>query len=255
MLLFNPRQRIICFGTNQGKISQVLQHIRLLILDLDYLVFDCAFLKDQALKQSLAALRGTISAGVQLPSDRINVEEGFRDHGFRWTRHLDIGLSEEGLSHLQQAYGILENRLVNSGIGKIHQGIKEFIMTCRQSRLAVALGADAARDYMCAVIERHQLDSLFQFALCTEEFGAGNAIEMLGEIMHQAEVNPSETLALGTRPHFFEAARHLDVLAIGCGWGLSSHDGLADSDLQSLSLKQVIPAIERADVLAFQRSR
>jgi len=231
----------------------VFRHIRLLILDLDYLVFDCALLKLQALRQGLIALADAIPQSVRLP-DNVDAEEGFRDHGFRWIRHLEIGLNEEGLEHLQQAYGIHENRLLESGIGKIFHGIEEFIMNCRQLNLAVALGAEASRDYLLAVVDRHQLDNLFQIALCTEEFGVGNADEMVEEIMRQAEVNPSETLVLGTRPHFFQAAHNLDVLTIGCGWGLRRHNGLAEADLQSLTLAQLYPALQKADNLASQYS-
>ncbi len=231
----------------------MFRHIRLLILDLDYLVFDCALLKLQALRQGLIALADAIPQSVRLP-DIVDAEEGFRDHGFRWIRHLEIGLNEEGLEHLRQAYGIHESRLLESGIGKIFHGIEEFIMNCRQLNLAVALGAEASRDYLLAVVDRHQLDNLFQIALCTEEFGVGNADEMVEEIMRQAEVNPSETLVLGTRPHFFQAAHNLDVLTIGCGWGLRRHNGLAEADLQSLTLAQLYPALQKADNLASQYS-
>jgi phosphoglycolate phosphatase-like HAD superfamily hydrolase len=231
----------------------VFRHIRLLILDLDYLVFDCATLKVQALRQSLISMADAIPQSVRLP-DIADAEEGFREHGFRWIRHLEIGLNEEALGHLQQAYGIHENRLIESGIGRIHQGIEEFIVNCRQLNVAVALGAEASRNYLLTVVDRHQLDSLFQIALCTEEFGAGSADEMLGEIMHQAEVNPSETLVLGTRPRCFQAAHNLDVLTIGCGWGLRRHNGLAEADLQSLTLAQLYPALQRADTLASQYS-
>ena len=231
----------------------MLQHIRLLILDLDYLVFECSHLKAHALKQCMAVLDETYPLNAPLP-DNVNVEEGFRDYGFRWIRHLETGLDEKGLERLEQTYGIHETQMVNSGAGRVYSGVREFAVQCRQSNLAVALGADARRDYMLAVIDRYELDSFFQFALCTEEFGTGDAAEMLEEIMRQAEVNPSETLALGTRPHFFQSAKSVDIRTVGCGWGIGNHESLADADMQSLDLKQLFPAIQKADALAFQRS-
>lgn len=226
-----------------------MQHIRLLILDLDYLVFDCAQLKVQALRQGLISLADSIPQDVRLP-DVIDAEEGFRDHGFRWTRNLEIGLGEEGLAHLQQAYELNESRLVEAGAGGIFPGIEDFLLKCRSLDVAASLGADASRDYLVSVTDRHQLDRLFDITMCTEEFGAGSADEMIGELMQHAQVNPSETLVLGTRPHFFQAAHNLDVLTIGCGWGIRRHEGLADADLQSLTLSQLYPAIEKADGLA-----
>ncbi len=231
----------------------MLQHIRLLILDLDYLVFDCSYLKAHALKQCAVALDDTISLDVGL-LNRVNAEEEFRDHGFRWIRHLEVGLNDESQNQLEQTYGILETRMINSGVGRIYSGIEEFIVQCRQSNLAVSLGADAQRDYMLAVIDQYELDSLFQFALCAEEFGAGNIAEMLEEIMHQAEVNPSETLTFGTRPHYFRSAKSVDIRTIGCGWGIGNHDHLAGADMQSLTLAELFPAINRADALGFQHS-
>ena len=231
----------------------MLRHIRLLVLDLDYLVFDCAALKLQALRQSLISLADTIPQNVRLP-DALDAEEGFRDHGFRWMRHLEIGLDEEKTEYLQQAYSLNESLLVEKGIGSIFPGVREFVAGCRQSEVAVALGADASREYMVSVVERHRLDNLFEITLCTEEFGAGSAEEMLDEIMHYSEVNPSETLVLGTRPQYFQAAHNLDIMAIGCGWGIRQHNGLGEADLQALTLSQLYPAVQKADDFTSQYS-
>jgi phosphoglycolate phosphatase-like HAD superfamily hydrolase len=231
----------------------VLQHIRLLVFDLDYVVFDCALLKVQALRQSLISLADSIPQDVRLP-DAVDAEEGFRDHGFRWMRYLEIGLNEESLENLHQAYELNEGRLLEAGKGRIFPGMQKFIADCRKSDVAVALGADASRDYLVSVTDRHQIDSLFQIALCTEEFGVGSAHEMLLEIMHHAEVNFSETLVLGTRPKFFHAAHSLDLLTVGCGWGIHQHGALAEADLQSLTFSQLLPAIQKADQLASQYS-
>jgi phosphoglycolate phosphatase-like HAD superfamily hydrolase len=231
----------------------VLQHIKLLVLDLDYLVFDCALLKVQALRQGLISLADAIPQNIRLP-DAVDAEEGFRDHGFQWTKFLEIGLDEENLEHLMQAYALNEKRLVESGVGGVYPGICELIANCSQSGIGVALGAEASRDYLVSVTEQHQLDSYFQITLCTEEFGAGSAEEMLDEVMHHSEVNPSETVVLGTRSQFFQAAHSLDVLSIGCGWGIHEHRGLADADFQSPTFSQLIPAIQKADELSSQYS-
>jgi phosphoglycolate phosphatase-like HAD superfamily hydrolase len=230
----------------------VLQHIRLLIFDLDYLVFDCALLKVQALRQSLISLADAIPQSVRLP-DAMDAEEGFLNHGFRWTRFLEIGLDEETLEHLQQAYRIHEDRLIEAGAGRIFPEIEQILQNCRIQNIAAALGAEASRDYLIAVNDRFHLDNLFQIALCTEEFGAGDADEMFGEIMHQAEVNPSEALALGSRPHFFQAAHNQDILTIGCGWGIKRQDGLAEADFVA-ALADLEDAIKKADYLASQNS-
>jgi phosphoglycolate phosphatase-like HAD superfamily hydrolase len=231
----------------------VLQHIRLLIFDLDYLVFDCALLKVQALRQSLISLADAIPQSIRLP-DMVDAEEGFRNHGFRWTRFLEIGLNEETLEYLQQAYRIHEDRLIESRMGQIYPGIEQFIANCRQQRTETALGAEASRDYLINVNDRHHLDNLFQISLCTEEFGVGDADEMFGEIMQQAEVNPSEALALGTRPQFFRAAHNHDLLTVGCGWGIQQQDSLAEADLISPSFSELATIVEKADYLASQYS-
>ncbi len=231
----------------------MLRHIRLLVLDLDYLIFDCSMLKVRALRQSLISFADNIPQSVRLP-DHMDVEEGYRIHGFRWLQFLEIGLGEERLAELQHAYRIHEDRLVNAGAGQVFPGMTESLASLRRNNVMLALGADASRDYLLAVCDRHELEGVFDIALCTEEFGVGSSDEMIEEIMHHAEVNPSETLVLGTRPSFFEAAHNLDVLTIGCGWGIHQHDGLADADLQSLTLAQIFPAIQRADELAAQYS-
>jgi phosphoglycolate phosphatase-like HAD superfamily hydrolase len=188
---------------------------------------------------------------VRLP-DAVDVEDGFLMHGFRWTQFLDIGLDEEQLSDLQRAYGIHENRLIEAGVGQLYPGVIDFAARCRQEGVAMALGAEASRDYMLAVNDRHQLEDMFEISLCTEEFGVGSGDEMLQEIMHHAEVNPSETLVLGTRSSFFQSAHNQDILTTGCGWGIRRHDGLQDADLQALTLAQLFPTIQKADELAAQ---
>jgi len=107
-----------------------------------------------------------------------------------------------------------------------------------------------AGDYLLAVSDRHGMDGLFDVSLCTEEFGVGSAGEMLEEIMHHAGVNPSETLVLGTRSPYFEAAHALDIMTIGCGWGLRHPQDSAGADLEALTVSHVCAAVEQADQLA-----
>lgn len=229
----------------------MLRHIRLLVLDLDYLLFDCSSLKVRALRQSMISFADAIPQSIRLP-DVIDVEEGFRMHGFRWMQFLDIGLSGEQLGELQQAYGIHEDRLIEAGVGQLYPGLADFIARCKQGGTALALGAEASRDYLLAVSDQHRLEDLFETSLCTEEFSVGSTDEMLDEIMHLAEVNPSETLVLGTLPAFFQSAHNLDVLSIGCGWGIRQHRGLEDADFQALTLAQLYPSIQKVDELAAQ---
>ena len=197
----------------------------------------------------MISLAETIPHDINLPGPA-EAEEGYCNHGRRWVRNLEMGLDEEKLDDLEQAYAVQEIRLLEAGRGRLIPGIQDFIAQCRSMNLATALGADADRNYLVGVADRYELDRLFQFMLCTEEFGQGGADEMLEEIMRQAEVNPSETLVLATRPDYFQAARSLDVLTIGCGWGIHQHDALTQADMQSLILSQLFPVIEKADALA-----
>jgi phosphoglycolate phosphatase-like HAD superfamily hydrolase len=229
----------------------VLRQIHLLVFDLDYLIYDCAHMKLQALRQSLISFADAIPQSIRLP-DAADIEEDYRAHGFRWSRFLEIGLDEEQSADLRQAYQIHERRLVESGPGRLYPGISDFVAHCRLLGITPAVGADASREYLLAVSDRHALGGLFEILLCAEEFGVGGIEEMLEELMHLAEVNPSETLVLGTRPAFFHAAHNLDILTIGCGWGVRRKDGLQEADLQALSLPQLPPAVEKADELAAQ---
>jgi phosphoglycolate phosphatase-like HAD superfamily hydrolase len=227
----------------------VLNQIRLVVFDLDYLIFDCAEVKMRALREGLVSLDEDIPHSARLP-DVVDVEEGFRGHGRRWVSQLDIGLDEAALDQLQRDYRRREECLVAEGVGKLFPGLIEFLSGCRVHGLLPAIGAEASRDYLMAVSDRHGLDHLFEMVYCTEEYARGGADEMIVEIMSRAEVNPSETLALGTRPDFFRAARNLDVLSIGCGWGLHQLKALADADLQAPALTDLLPAIEKADEMA-----
>ena len=224
-------------------------HIRLLIFDLDYLVFDCASLKIQALRRSLIAFADNIPQNTRLP-DPIDAEEGYREHGFRWIQFLEIGLDEERLAELQSVYHIQEARLLEAGEGRIFPGVGPFLERCRERGFSLALGADTSRDYLLAVSDRHGLDDVFSPALCTEEFGVGSADEMLAEVMHHHEVNPSETVMLATRPATFQAAHRLDVVTVGCGWGTLKHDALGEADLKALTLSGLGAALSEADELS-----
>jgi len=231
----------------------MLRHIRLLVFDLDYVIFDCSALKIRALRQSLISFADAIPQNVRLP-DTMDAEEGYRDHGFRWTQFVEIGLTEERLSELQQVYRIQENRLLEAGVGQIYPGLQEVLEVCRQSGLLLALGAESSRDYLLAVSDRHGLGRIFQISLCTEEFGVGSADEMLEEVMHYNEVNPSETVVLGTRPALFQSAHNLDLVTVGCGWGLHQHDRLGEADSQAPTLGRLIAALQEADRVAARYS-
>jgi len=230
----------------------VLHHIQLIILDLDYVVFDCSTIKLQALRQSLISLADIIPQDIRLP-DEVDAEEAFRDHGVHWIQRLELGLDQDNLDNLRQTYELNERRLVEAGAGSVFQGLKNFVGECRNREIAVALGAEATRDYLVTVSDQHQLEGLFEISLCTEEFGAGSSEEMLEEVLHYAAANRSEALVLGARPRLFEAAHNLDMLAIGCGWGIRQHQVLSNADLQALTLSQLNPVLLKADQLASAR--
>jgi phosphoglycolate phosphatase-like HAD superfamily hydrolase len=227
----------------------VLRQIRLLIFDLDYLVYDCAALKLRALRESLIPYADAIPHDVGLP-DAADVEEGFRELGCRWTQSLQIGLDADRMAQLHSACCSHEERLADAGAGKLFSGVPELISYCHRSGAATVLGAEASREYLLAVSDRHGLDQLFDLAFCTEEFGSGREDEMLDEIMSRAQVHWSETLVLGTRPGSFRSARDLDLRTLGCGWGLQRREALEEADLQSRTLPDAYEAIRQADDLA-----
>jgi phosphoglycolate phosphatase-like HAD superfamily hydrolase len=231
----------------------VLGHLRMLVFDLDYLVFDCGLLKAQALRQSLLGFADEIPQNVRLP-DAVDAEEGFCEQGRRWTQFLEIGLGEEQQAGLQKAYDINEIQLIQAGIGQIYPDVEKALGVCLSENLSLALGADTSRDYLMAVSDRHDLHNFFNVAMCTEEFGAGSAAEMLDEIMLQAGVNPSEMLVLATRPSMFQSAHSLGMTTIGCGWGLRKHNGLTEADLQALAPAELFAAITKADNIASSQS-
>src|SRR5262249_15170498 len=126
---------------------EVLEHLRLLILDLDYVVFDCAPVKLRALRQSLIAFADSLPHSVRLP-DAVDLEEGYGEHGFRWAQFLEIGLDEERRSELQTVYRLQEQRLLDEGAGDLLPGLREFLAGARRAGVDLALGADTTRDYL-----------------------------------------------------------------------------------------------------------
>ncbi len=227
----------------------MLRQIRLLIFDLDYLVFDCSLLKAQALRQSLIAFADDIPQHVRLP-DGDDIESAFREHGRHWVRSLDLGIADDHMEDLERVYQMQESRLLEAGVGRTYPGVTDTLRACRNAGISSGLGAEASREYLMAVSDRLELDRFFDISLCTGEYGLGSAREMLADMLDQAEVNPSEVLVLGTRPYLFEASHSLDLLTLGCGWGLREKDALEAADFQVASVTQVIPIIRRADAIA-----
>ena len=229
----------------------MLRQIRLLVFDLDYIIFDCSLLKLQALRQSLISLSDGIPPHVRLP-DAIDIESAFREHGRLWIRSLDLEMGEESLADLERVYDVHEHRLIEAGVGRIYGGISEVLLACRSQGIASALGAEASREYLMAVSDHHDLDRYFEISLCTEEYGRGGAGEMLSDALDRAEVNPSETLVFGARPALFDAGRALDLFTVGCGWGLQQKDALDTADFQSPTVDRILQVIRRIDEIAAQ---
>ncbi len=227
----------------------MLRRIRLLVFDLDYLVFDCAALRERSLRKSLIPFAEQIPQDLRLP-DAKDIEEGYQALGSRWVHYLDLGLGQEQLLVLEEAFRVHEANSVEGGGGHVFPGIREFIAVARKERLTIALGAESSREYLMSVCDRHNLDELFDMAFCAEEYGSGSTDEMLEEIMNHAEVHPSETLLLGTRPFCFETGRNLDVQSVGCGWGILRHEGLESADYQAFAIDQLYPLIKQADALS-----
>jgi len=101
----------------------VLSHIRFLVLDLDYIIFDCALLKAQALRQSLIEFADVIPQSVRLP-DAVDAEAGFRDHGRHWIQFLEIGLNEGQQAELQEIYDFKEKQLIRTGVGLVYPEVE-----------------------------------------------------------------------------------------------------------------------------------
>ncbi len=224
----------------------MLRQIRLLIFDLDYVILDCAALKIRALRQTLISYSDSLRHDIRLP-DLVDIEAAYRDHGSLWIRNLEIGFSDDQLLDLEADYLVQESRFLEAGMGKPYIGISELLAECKREGLSLALGADGSRDYLVTASDRHGLDRTFESAFCTEDFGVGSVDEMITEIMSHEEVNPSETLLLATRPRYFEAGMNLDVMTLGCGWGIEEHSVLAQADFQSLTIDHALTLIRQAD--------
>lgn len=227
----------------------VLKQIRLLIFDLDYLLIDCVALRMRALRESLIPYADAIPQDVRLP-DTVDVEEGFREFGSRWTQALQLGLDTDSMAQIQSSCRSHEERLLDAGAGRLFAGIPEFLTYCRGEGAATVIGAEAGRDYLLAASDACGLDNLFDLAFCTEEFGSGQADEMIDEIMSRIQVHPSEALALGTRPAYFQSAHNLDVLTVACGWGMQRQDAFEEADFHTRTLTDAYALIHQADEIA-----
>lgn len=231
----------------------MLRQIKLVVFDLDYLVFDCRPVKAQALRQSLIALADVIPHHVRLP-DAADIETAFLEHGCGWLKSIGAELDEKHLPDFERVYQIHEQRLIESGAGKTYAGIEALLDFCRREGVSAALGAEATRDYLMTVCDRQEFDRIFETILCTEEFGSGGAGEMLADILARQEVNPSEAVVLGTRPAFFDACHSLDLMTIGCAWGIQEQSILDASDFPAQAVEHVVTVLHRIDEIAAQHA-
>jgi phosphoglycolate phosphatase-like HAD superfamily hydrolase len=227
----------------------LLDKIRLLIFDLDYLVFDCAALKLRALRHCLLEFADQIPTDARLP-DSVDIEECCMAAGHKWVSSMPLGLDESGQIELAECYLLEESRHLESGAGVLFPGIRDLFSGCRDSGLILGLGADSRRDYLMSVSDRLGLDQVFEVSLCTEEYGSGRTEEMFEDILQQVEVLPSEAIILGTRSPYFEAARGMNIPSIGCGWGLQQKKDFSAAVYESPSLAHLVPLIRQADAIA-----
>jgi phosphoglycolate phosphatase-like HAD superfamily hydrolase len=227
----------------------LLEKIRLLILDLDYLVIDCAALRSKTLRKCLLRFADQIPTDARLP-DSIDIEDSYLEGGFEWLSALQLGLNEESALDLNSDYAEQEARLLEAGGCILFPGVKDLMAGCIEAGVAIALGADAGRSHLMSVIDSLSLDRYFKTSLCTEEFGSGSVDEMLEELLSHSEVNPSEAIMLATRNAYFDAARSLSLPSIGCGWGLQQKRDFSAANYQSPSLAHLLPLIRQADAIA-----
>ncbi len=227
----------------------MLEKIRLLIFDLDYVIFDCAALKTRVLRHCLLQFADQIPTDARLP-DSVDIEDSYLEAGHEWLSSMHLGLDEAGQLELVRNYLLEESRYLEAGGGLLFHGIRDFIAGCRKSGLILGLGADSGRDYLMSVSDRLVLDQIFDLSLCTAEYGGGSFEEMFEDLMQQAEVLPSETLILGTRSLYFDAARILNISSIGCGWGLQQKRDFSAAVFESPTLAHLVPLIRQADAIA-----
>ncbi len=231
----------------------MFQKTQLLIIDLDFLLFDCLLLKERTLRQSLLSVAELIPQSARLP-DGIDIEERYLEHGYRWAKYLELGLDKEQMESFAREYGTIEPAVVESGGGRLFEGLLGSIKSWKHGGLRVALGSDARRDYLLAVSDCFGLDGHVDTLVCSEEYGGGGVGEMLDEIAYLSEVHPSETVVLGTRPAFFQAARDNDMMSVGCGWGIRNQAILETADLNAQTVNDLEHTIQEVDRISYERS-
>ncbi len=203
----------------------------------------------QALRQSLLSFADVIPHNVRIP-DAADIEDGYRARGRAWTGELQVGLRADQLGELGRQLEINEQRLVAAGMGSPYPGMEALLSRLQREGLTLHLGADASREHLLSVSDKHRLDRHFEAMFCAGEFGTGQLWDMFEESMHRAGVHSSETVALGTRPEYFRAAHSLDVMTIGCGWGIRQQGGLAEAILQCGQVERAWTAVSRMDAHA-----
>jgi phosphoglycolate phosphatase-like HAD superfamily hydrolase len=197
----------------------VPRHVRLLVLDLEHVVFDAIPLKLGAVRRAILPVADDIPHSVCLP-DGADLEEAYASRGWRWFEAVQLGLPKERLLALEPIVRAEARFLASGEAGRIYPGVMETLGVCRQAGLLLALGADCDRDFMLAVSDRHGFDGVFNFMACAEDYGIGGFSELLEDVAERLEVHASECVYLGTRGVCIEEALALGVATLGCRWGL-----------------------------------
>ncbi len=220
-----------------------MKGIKLAIFDLEGTLFDPGDEAVEGVYEAIDATAGQFALDLHYPSEP-EIYKLLGEPDYPRIEGLGLSLTPEQVVFLRAKISELQGELIAEGMGQLREGAIEAMERLRGLGMRIALASTASRNYLLSIMDRFDLGELVEFAICMDDIGLGEKLELLTEILSNQGVLASEAAFIADTSTDFEAARQVDITSIGCSWGYGEEHELAEADRRVDSFEELVELFE-----------
>lgn len=220
-----------------------MKGIKLAIFDLEGTLFDPGEEAVEGVYEAIDATAGQFGLDLRYPSES-EAHRVLGEPDYPIIDRLGLGLTPEQAIFLRSKISEVQSELIGEGMGELREGALQALERLKAMGLRIVLASTGSRDYLLSIMDRFDLGDLVEFAICMDDIGFGEKLELIAEVLSNQGVLASEAAFIADTATDFEAARQAEITSIACSWGYGEEHELAEADRRVDSFEELVELFE-----------
>lgn len=127
---------------------------------------------------------------------------------------------------------------IRDGYGSLYPGVVDTLIDLKNSGFNLFIASNGLKDYIYEVTKVFKIDHLFTALYCAKDFNTVSKSDLVKKIIIFNEIKNG--IMVGDRLSDVEAGKNNNLYVIGCNFGFSNQNELANSNIIIDEFKQII---------------